>query len=230
MNMQHNRDQFDDAEPVQSWVYEDVVRPYADFKRQKAIDQTRIEISQIDMASRRIMDDYPELAAWFCFMVRPYAEFSTEQALKDVNIEALVPTRMGEEIRRRGRLIPGAVLPVLPGYVLVRCVQSPSAIAGLLRFKKVIGVVGDPEKPYRVPDKIIATFIEKAAEGGYDFTPPEPEVFDVGQRVRVTDGPFASFPGVVIDWDGVRGRIRVDVSIFGRETPVELAVAQVEKV
>lgn len=228
--MQHNRDQFDDAEPIRSWSYDVEIRPYADFKRQKAIDQTRIEIRQIDMASRRIMDDYPEFAAWFCFMVKPYAEFSTEQALKDVNIEALVPTRIGEEIRRRGRLIPGATLPVLPGYVLVRCVQSPSAIAGLLRFKKVIGVVGDPEKPYRVPDQIMARFIEKAADGGYDFTAPEPEIFDVGQKVRVIDGPFASFPGIVIDWDGLRGRIRVEVSIFGRETPVELLVAQVEKV
>lgn len=230
MNMQHRKDQFENGEPVKAWSYDIEVRPYADFKRQKAVNQTRIEIRQIDMASRRISDDYPKLAAWFCFMVRQYSEFSTETALKEANIEALVPTRMGEETRRRGRVIPAAILPVLPGYVLVRCVPSPSAIAGLLSFKKVVGVVGNPEKPYRVPLEIMDKFIEKAAHGAYDYRPPEPIHFSVGERVRVTDGPFASFPAGVVDIDQERGRITVEVMIFGRETPAELDVAQVEKV
>jgi transcription termination/antitermination protein NusG len=223
--MQHRRGAFFtfDGKPVE-------VRDFALAKmenRQRLLD---IRITQIAMASRRIIDDYPELAAWFCLRVMAGREFLVEDELKKMDVEALVPTYQGSETRRRGRLIEAPILPVLPGYVLVRCVPSAAAMAGLRRFEKVLDVVGSAETPYRVPEKYINKFIEKAKGGRYDRRPPAPVAYEVGEPVRVMDGPFASFPGTVVSWDGPTNRVKVEVMIFGRETPIELDVAQIEKV
>lgn len=222
--MQHKRSQFGQADVIR-------IRDYCDFKQDKAIAANRLKISQISMASRRIVADYPELAAWFCLQVKDRTEKIVVAMLEDVDILAVVPMRRGERIVKRKRIIKGEMIPVLPGYVLVRCVPSPAAMAALYRFdKRILGVVGGAETPYRIPMKYVEKFIESAASGKYDYRPPAPSEFDVGQRVMVIDGPFASFPAEVVSWDGQRNRICVEVAIFGRETPLNLDVAQVEKV
>lgn len=223
MNMQHRRSQFGTADVIK-------IRDYCEFKQDKAIAANRLRISQISMASKRIVADYPELAAWFCLQVKDRSEKTVVAMLEDVDIIAAVPMRLGARIMKRKRIIKGEMIPVLPGYVLVRCVPSPAAMAALYRFdKRILGIVGGAETPYRIPMKYVEKFIESAAAGSYDYRPPAPEVFEVGQRVLVVDGPFASFPGEVVTWDGQRNRICVEVSIFGRETPLNLDVAQVEK-
>lgn len=225
MNMQHKRYRFGSVEPVDIEI-----RGFAEFKQDKAIAASRLAIRNISMASKRIVADYPDLACWFCLRIVSGREFLVEKALSDAEIIALVPTKKGERIMKRHRVLPAPTLPVLPGYVLVRCVPSPAAMAGLMRFERVLDVVGGAEQPYRVPLKFVNRFIEKAQNGEYDFKLPDPIDYIMGELVRVIDGPFASFPGTVTAIDGKLGRITLDVDIFGRPTPVELEVAQIEKV
>jgi transcriptional antiterminator NusG len=222
MTMQHRRNGIS-GEPIE-------IRPFADFKQDKAIREKRIKIAHIGMAAKRIADDYPNLAQWFCLRVVAGREFLVEEALTNAKVHALVPTRVGDKIMKRHRIIPAPTLPVLPGYVLVRCVPSAAAMMGLRRFERVLDIVGGADRPYRIPLAFIEKFIQRVHEGAYDHRPPDPTVYEVGEAIKVTDGPFASFPGTVIDWDGEKNRVKVEVMIFGRETPVELDVAQIEKV
>jgi transcription termination/antitermination protein NusG len=223
--MQHKRGSFFQFEGVD---YE--FRDFALLKMDNSRRDTQMRINHLGMASKRIADEYPDLAAWFCLRVVSGREFLVEKSLCDSDVRALVPTRKGDKIMKRHRIIPAPTLPVLPGYVLVRCVPSPAAMVGLRRFERVLDVVGTAEKPYRVPEKFVSKFIEKAVSGEYDHRPPDPTAYEVGQAVRVIDGPFASFPATVVDWDGDSNRVKVEVMIFGRETPVELDVAQIEEV
>jgi transcription termination/antitermination protein NusG len=224
MNMQHKRSQFGTADVIE-------VRDYSEFKQDKAIAANRLRISQLSLASRRIVADYPDMAAWFCLQVKGRSEKIVVSMLNDVDIEAVVPMRIGERIMKRHRIIKGPLIPVLPGYVLVKCVPSAGAMLALRRFdKRVIGVVGGAERPYRIPMKYVTKFIANAVAGEYDHRPPSPLEFDVGEGVRVSDGPFASFPATVTSYDAERNRICVEVNIFGRPTPVDLDVAQIEKV
>ena len=224
MNMRHKRGQFDCGAPIE-------IRPYAEFKQEKARAETRIRIRNLAMASRRITADYPDLAGWFCLSVKPMSEKAIVRALDAVDIKGLVLMRKGEKIVKRGRVIKAPMLPVLPGYVLVHCVPSAAAMQGLCRFdKRITGITGGAETPYRIPLKFVEKFIENAAEGAYDYRPPAPIDFLVDEQVRVCDGPFANFMATVAAVDFERSRVKVDVHIFGRMTPVELDVAQIEKV
>ncbi|WP_170865837.1 transcription termination/antitermination NusG family protein [Rhizobium sp. NFR03] len=226
MNMQHRNGEFDKAQAIE-------IRPYAEFKQEKARRENRIRISQLASASRRIAEDYPDLAAWLCFRLRSRCEFAVEEALLSEDVHALVPRRKGEETRRRGRVIPAPTLPVLPGYVLVRCVPSASAIQGVLHFdsqKRISGVIGGGGHVHRVPDRLMSKFIQKADHGAYDHRDPDPVRYVVGETVLVTEGPFSRFHGVVLAQDVDRNRIRVEVRIFNGCTPMELDVADVEKV
>jgi transcriptional antiterminator NusG len=93
---------------------------------------------------------------------------------------------------------------------------------------KVTGFLGVDGKPLPIPDKEAEAILTQVQEG---VERPKPTVmFDIGESVRVSDGPFASFNGVVQDVDEERSRLKVEVSIFGRATPVELEYTQVEKV
>lgn len=225
MTMQHKRGtffQFDGKEVE--------IRDYALLKMGNARRAQEIRIDQIGMASKRIADDYPELAGWFCLKIMGTREFAVEEALKKAGVEALVPAAKGEEIRRRRRVVEAPLVPVLRGYVLVRCVPSAAAMAGLRRFERVLDIVGTAEKPFRVPEKFVSKFISKVEDGAYDHRPPSPTEYRLGERVKVVDGPFASFPAEVVSQDMEGNRLTVEVEIFGRPTPVDLDVAQVEKV
>jgi transcriptional antiterminator NusG len=189
-----------------------------------------IRIRNIDAASGRIVADYSDLAGWYCLTVRPRGEFAVEKDLDAAGVIACVPRRMGEEKVHRGRKLPAPVLPVIAGYLLVRCVPSAAAFTGLRSIDRVTGIVGRGEVPYRLPEKKIQHFISMAKAGEYDHRDVK-VTYLPGENVVVTDGPFASFPGVVvaIDEGAGRSRINVEVNIFGRPTPVELDVAQVAK-
>lgn len=210
------------------------IRPEASEKQDRAIRDNRIVIDEIGEASARIIADYPDLARWFCLRVRNMCEFSVEKLLREAGILACVPRRKGEQKLHRGRMLPAPVLPVIPGYLLVRCVPSNAAFRGLLhidRKKRVIDLVRNGERPHAISDRFIKPFMELAAAGGYDERPASVR-WKGGTKVRVIDGPFASFPGVVVGVVETAGqcRINVEVNIFGRPTPVELDIAQIEKV
>ena len=147
------------------------------------------------------------------------------QGLDDEFSEILVPTEDVVEIRR-GRKI-NAERKFFPGYVLVKMHLSDEARHLVANTPKVTGFLGPSERPTPVSEREVARIIGAIEEG---VERPKPTIsFEVGETVRVIDGPFASFNGSVEQVDEERARLRVTVSIFGRATPVELEYAQVEK-
>jgi transcription termination/antitermination protein NusG len=153
-------------------------------------------------------------------------EQAHNQGLDDAFSEILVPTEDVVEIRR-GRKI-NAERKFFPGYVLVKMDLSDEAYHLVKNTPKVTGFLGSGSKPMPVSEKEVARIIGAIEEG---VERPKPTVrFEVGESVRVTDGPFASFNGSVEQVDEERARLRVTVSIFGRATPVELEYGQVEKI
>ena len=148
------------------------------------------------------------------------------QGLDDAFAEILVPTEDVVEIRRGKKV--NAERKFFPGYVLVKMDMTDEAYHLVKNTPKVTGFLGSGSKPMPVTEREVARIIGAIEEG---VERPKPTItFEIGETVRVTDGPFASFNGSVEQVDEERARLRVTVSIFGRATPVELEYGQVEKV
>jgi transcriptional antiterminator NusG len=157
------------------------------------------------------------------------AESIREQAkqrnLADLFDEVLVPKEKVVEVRR-GRKVD-AERKFFPGYVLVKMDLTDEAFHLIKNTPKVTGFLGADNKPKPISDAEAARILHQVQEG---IERPKPSVsFEVGEQVRVSDGPFASFNGTVEEVDEARSRLKVAVSIFGRATPVELEFGQVEK-
>ncbi|HWA64081.1 MAG TPA: transcription termination/antitermination protein NusG [Caulobacteraceae bacterium] len=147
------------------------------------------------------------------------------QGLDDCFSEIMVPTEEVVEIRR-GRKV-NAERKFFPGYVLVKMEMTDEAYHLIKNTPKVTGFLGSGSKPMPVSEREVARIIGAIEEG---VERPKPTIsFEIGETVRVIDGPFASFNGSVEQVDEERARLRVTVSIFGRATPVELEYGQVEK-
>ena len=153
-------------------------------------------------------------------------EQAAQRGLADKFEEVMVPTEQVVEIRR-GRKI-NTERKFVPGYVLVKCDLSDDVYHLIKNTPKVTGFLGADNKPMAIPDREAERIKGQVADGVE--RPKSTISFEVGETVRVADGPFASFNGVVEEVDEARSRVKVAVSIFGRATPVELEFAQVEKV
>jgi transcription termination/antitermination protein NusG len=158
------------------------------------------------------------------------AESLKEQAiqkhLEDSFEQVLVPTEEVVEIRR-GRRIKSE-RRFFPGYVLAKIELTDEVFHLIKNTPKVTGFLGSGLKPVPISDAEANRILNQVAEG---VERPKASIrFEVGEQVRVADGPFASFNGQVEEVDEERARLKVAVSIFGRPTPVELEYGQVEKI
>lgn len=115
-----------------------------------------------------------------------------------------------------------------PGYILVKMFLNDETWHIVKNTPKITGFVGDKVKPVPVPESDVQKMTNRIAEGQVK---PRPRVsFHEGENVRVIDGPFSNFNGVIEDVNPDKGKVKVLVSIFGRSTPVELDFIQVEKI
>ena len=153
-------------------------------------------------------------------------EQAAQKGLSDLFEQVLVPTEEVVEVRR-GRKIKSE-RRFFPGYVLVKMDLTDQAFHLIKNTPKVTGFLGAENKPMPISESEAMRILHQVQEG---VERPKTSVsFEVGENVRVADGPFASFSGVVEEIDEARSRVKVAVSIFGRATPVELEFGQVEKV
>jgi transcriptional antiterminator NusG len=152
-------------------------------------------------------------------------EQAANQGLSELFEEILVPTEEVVEIRR-GRKV-ASERRFFPGYVLAKMDMTDQAYHLIKNTPKVTGFLGSDKKPIPITEAEALRILHQVQEG---IERPRPTIsYEVGEQVRVADGPFASFSGLIEEVDEERSRVKVAVSIFGRPTPVELEFAQVEK-
>ena len=153
-------------------------------------------------------------------------EGAARAGLSDKFDEILVPMEEYIEVRRGKKV--ASERKFFPGYVLVKMEMTDQAYHLIKNTPKVTGFLGAENKPMPISDAEAQRILQQVQEG---VERPKPSIsFEVGEQVRVADGPFATFSGLVEEVDEERSRLKVAVSIFGRATPVELEFGQVEKV
>ncbi|PSJ51401.1 transcription termination/antitermination protein NusG [Kumtagia ephedrae] len=151
-----------------------------------------------------------------------------QKGLSDKIEQIVVPTEKVVEVRRGKKV--DAERKFFPGYVLLKAELTDPVISLVKNTPRVTGFLGEDKhtaKPMHITDKEAERILHQVQEG---VERPKPSViFEVGEQVRVSDGPFASFNGFVQEVDAERARLKVEVSIFGRAVPVDLEFGQVEK-
>lgn len=148
-----------------------------------------------------------------------------KQGIEDRIEDIMVPTEEVVEIKRGQKV--NSERKVFPGYVLAKMDMSDQIWHLVKDTPKVTGFLGGGNKPVPISEKEAARLMTQLQEG---IEKPRAAItFEIGEKVKVMEGPFASFEGVVEEIDETKGRVKVSVSIFGRATPVELEFGQVEK-
>ncbi|MDO8498691.1 MAG: transcription termination/antitermination protein NusG [bacterium] len=144
--------------------------------------------------------------------------------LEEKIIDVLVPTQ--EKIEIRGGKKETVKEKIFPGYILVKMVLDDEAWLAVRTTQGVTAFIGMGGKPTPISNKEVKSIVSYMSQGGQ---PTYKQVYSEGDTVKITDGPFTEFIGKVESVDKERGKVRVLVSIFGRETPVELDFLQVAK-
>lgn len=140
--------------------------------------------------------------------------------------DILVPSQKVVEVRRGKKI--NMERKFFPGYVLVKMDMNDDTWHLVRNIPKVTGFLGGKERPSPISNAEAERLIRQVEEGVSAVAGKVS--FDIGEQLRVCDGPFASFTGVVEEIDEERSRLKVTVSIFGRATPVDLEFSQVEKI
>ena len=148
-----------------------------------------------------------------------------EELVEDKIEDVLVPTHEVTEVKRGKRV--QRKKKYFPSYVLVKMEMNKELYHMIKNINKVTGFLGTTGIPAPVPEKEINKIMGRIKEG--TLAPKTQITFDIGEQVKVCEGPFASFSGLVEEVDEEKSRLKVSVSIFGRPTPIDLEYNQVEK-
>jgi len=158
-------------------------------------------------------------------MAQAILEQATANGLEDQIADVMVPTEEVIEVRRGAKV--QSERKFFPGYILVNMELTDAAWSVVQSQPRVTGFLGGKGRPVPITNAEAERLIKQMDEGVE--RPRSTVSFDIGEEVRVIEGPFESFNGVVEEADDEKERLKVSVSIFGRSTPVELEYSQVER-
>jgi len=170
------------------------------------------------------------------YIVQAYSGFEKKvvESIKDILVknkleshvgEMLVPTQEVTEVKKGKRVKKQK--KYFPGYILVKLEMTKQVFHLIKNLTKVSGFLGSGDVPTPISDTEIERILGQVSESANN--PKSGISFEIGEKVKVCDGPFASFNGLVEEIDEEKSRLKVSVSIFGRATPVDLEYNQVEK-
>lgn len=158
-------------------------------------------------------------------IARQVQEQAEQKGLADHIGEILVPAEEVTEVRRAQKV--NAERKFFPGYILINMDMTDDTWHLVKDIPRVTGFLGSRNRPSPISNAEAERIMQQQVDGTEQRRPAV--LFEVGEQVRVSDGPFTSFQGVIEEVDEEKGRLKVSVSIFGRSTPVDLEYAQVEK-
>ena len=221
-----------DEEPVLAAVSDDEVNDGLDENPDSEVDET--ESTPVDEEAEPESEAEPEDDSTAWFVVHCYSGYENKvrhnleqrietMGMKDMIFDVVVPTQ--EEIEVRDGKRRTVERHIFPGYVLVNMILTEESWYVVRNTPGVTGFVGMGNNPTPLRPEEVAQIVKRMEADA----PTVKVTFKVGERVRIIDGPFNDFRGVVSEIDMERTKVRVMVSFFGRETPVELDFLQVEK-